>query len=131
MNWAYISGFFDGEGSLSLHTTRMNLSIYQSGAIGEQVLREIHDWLSTKEIESILYHRNRTDTLSKKELWELRLGKRNSQLKFLAGVLPFIRVKKVLAQDCVRYYTMFPPTNWWMYGAGRIGEENRVVWKND
>jgi hypothetical protein len=131
MNWAYIAGFFDGEGCLSLHTTRMNISIYQSGAIGEQVLREIGAWLSTKGIESIMYHRNRTDKLSKKELWEVRLNKRASQLKFLSGVLPFIRVKKVLAQDCVRYYTMFPPNNWWMYGTGRIGEENRVVWRND
>jgi len=114
MNWAYIAGFFDGEGCLSLQTTRMNISLYQSGDIGRAVLSEMSEWLKGEDIESCLYHRKKFTLLSKKELWELRISSRRSQLLFLRGVLPYARVKRILIQDFIRYYTMFPPNRWWL-----------------
>jgi hypothetical protein len=128
MNWSYIAGFFDGEGCISLQTTRMQVSIYQSGSIGQSTLEEIQQWLTLEGIDSNLYHRKRFGTLSKKEMWELRISSRESQLKFLKSIRPYSRIKKILIQDCMRYFIIFPPNKWWLFGSGKVGDENRLVW---
>lgn len=110
MNWEYIAGFFDGEGCIHMsHGGRCKtyVSICQSQDRGRRVLEEISKFLFEADmIHSVVssYERkNRTKTMHL-----LTVKRREDVQCFLMYVLPLVRIKKVEAQDVLRYFKMFP-----------------------
>ena len=115
MTWAYIAGFTDGEGCIGMRQAGENsfyfpISIAQAGSSGKKVLTEIQNFLESEGITSKVYERRATlGPLSKLTQYSLYLGKRDSVQKFIKGILPFSRTKKLKAQDALRMSVLFPP----------------------
>lgn len=120
MNWAYIAGFFDGEGTFAPCLSDCILSIYQKEPA---VLYRIRDFLSANGITSCMVkiRERRTNLIAMSATWQLSVSGNVNRMKFAKGVLPYLIVKKALVQDWVRCRTMFPALG--ASAAGRIGRE--------
>lgn len=103
ISWPYIAGFFDGEGHASLG----RLALYQSGDEGCQLLREIQSFWHSQGIRAGLYAREGSKW-GKKTEWSLHVCQCRSIIPVLQQMLPFLRIKRVVAQDLLRYAKMFP-----------------------
>lgn len=112
MSFEYIAGFFDGEGSIyapigrNVHTP--HLALPQSGPEGKQVLDEIAAFLESKGIDVYRMHPRLTSKIGKKPMHTIEIGNMKSATLFLQAVLPYLRVKKVKAQDVLRFVKMCP-----------------------
>lgn len=107
MNWAYVAGFFDGEGSVGMHSKPTDG--YQSYRLFVQiaqkstgVLHQIQAFLAAQGIGAgtFVHRPSRTHQLT-------LTG--DSAFNFLSGVLPYLVVKKTITQDAVRLRRLFPP----------------------
>jgi LAGLIDADG-like domain len=107
INWAYIAGFFDGEG----HIRQDQLQISQSRDRGLLMLSRVKDWLANEGIHSGVqsnpYIRKGQTDLSH----YLYITNRDNIEKFLNGVLPYLEIKRTEAQDTLRYFRLFPRRN--------------------
>lgn len=128
MNWGYVAGFFDGEGTFHYVSTHGNIvpyiSIAQSGAIGRLALEDIKEFLASNGIDSGI-DRKEIKGGNYQLAYSLRVRKREHVDAFLRGVLPYLRIKKVKAQDNLRFSTLY----------GRLkkcrvyhGEASRKAW---
>jgi hypothetical protein len=112
INWAYIAGFFDGEGNIRKNrfdrSVGINAKITQAGKRGEKVLNEIREFLSLEGIYSIVKLTRRKGG-TWQECYELLIDRRVDALKFLSSMYPYLHVKKVEAQDHLRFHKIFPP----------------------
>lgn len=115
MSWQYVAGFFDGEGSVGLYQTgglgnsRFGLSIGQSERNGGyEVLCEIRDFLIEHGVTTKSIAKSCTSGRRGNPMFTLQLNKLESVRLFLAGTFPYLRVKKVVAQDILRYMKMYP-----------------------
>lgn len=107
MKWAYIAGFFDGEGNVGMplgHNCPL-LNITQAGDVGRLLLEEIKDFLATEgihcRIESV------SIVLNHKPCYRIRMNA-GSVVAFLVKVMPYLRIKRTIAQDVLRARKMFP-----------------------
>jgi LAGLIDADG-like domain len=122
VSWPYVAGFFDGEGCIT-HAWRkhgedrgyfvLSTSITQCGPIGKIVLTEIKEFLSEFGIVCQVRHDARKGTKLPhwKEKFDLRVNRRESIIIFLRGLMPYVRVKKVITQDTLRFLVRFPSIN--------------------
>src|SRR5437773_10828495 len=99
LNWAYIAGFFDGEGHISkaigAHTIKVSIA---------QKLQE-----PLIAIMSFLLQYNiRSGISGGLHASHLNIAQKESVRKFLAGVRPFVIVKKQATEDTWRYLTLWP-----------------------
>lgn len=112
VSWPYIAGFFDGEGYLGIQCERgsgsLRISIAQSGDIGYSVLEDIQVFLDCLGVKSKIYSRR---PIKGKVAYVLAINSRSDVVTFLRGVLPHLRVKRVLAQDLIRHTLIFPMFN--------------------
>lgn len=110
MNWNYVAGFFDGEGSVCIpngahHNPRV--ALYQTGERGRVVLASIQRFIYEEDrIESRLVPHERGG--NRKIIWTLVVERRYEVQCFLAWILPYVRIKKVEVQDHLRYLKVFP-----------------------
>jgi LAGLIDADG-like domain len=109
MTWAYITGFFDGEGSIATSRKavggRFRIQIVQSEKNGgELLLTEIRDFLLARGICSNIHHYHG----HKCPMFVLYINQIRSTKNFLLQTFPYLRVKRAMAQDVIRYTTMFP-----------------------
>mgnify|MGYP001595777668 CR=1 FL=1 len=114
MNWEYIAGFFDGEGSLSTmsSTYRPTMTIAcltQSGKEGFVILSAIRDFLWALGIKGYICSANRRGNY--RQIHNLRMSSRIGVTLFLEAMLPRVSVKRVIVQDTLRYFKMYPSTN--------------------
>lgn len=117
MSWQYIAGFLDGEGCISIcpqshrpNTTNLQVTINQTGLEGYSVLWEIKQFIAKHGIKSYL-RSDRSASRKKpncREMWALSMMSRPHAVPFLRHVLPYLHVKKVKAQDVLRYMAIFP-----------------------
>jgi LAGLIDADG-like domain len=110
MTWAYIAGFFDGEGSIVINRRekagRFRIQIVQSEKNGGQaVLQEIQTFLADRGIRAPIYH---ASVNRKCPMFVLCVGQLRGIREFLLQTFPYLRVKRLHAQDVIRYATMFP-----------------------
>jgi len=115
MNWAYIAGFFDGEGSIYVpmgqkYVTNVFISIYQSD---QGVLLRIQRFLAAHGIHSKVRLEKRVRktpdrVISKKAQYILDFSKKESAYIFLRSIRPYCIVKKQIIEDCLRYLILFP-----------------------
>ena len=108
INWAYVSGFFDGEGNID--GKRPRLTIVQKP---QEPLVEIARFLSTHGIHSTITHRTSQYKIKglsygRRNLHALRINRQKDVLQMCANMLPFLLVKKAAMQDAVRYHKLYP-----------------------
>jgi intein-encoded DNA endonuclease-like protein len=131
MKWAYIAGFMDGEGSInfsrSTATFSIEVSLAQSGAEGKLLLKEMRMFLEGHGIRSSILRNKQKKTLAKKPMYALRMGQRASVQLFLTNLMPYLRIKKVKAQDALRTFKLFPSMK--PDGGWRTRRENLAIFK--
>jgi len=113
VTWAYLAGFFDGEGSLGCSQTRggrigsFRVTVAQSGREGLDVLSRARDFLAAEGVDAYVYSRKATG-MGKRPMHYLCISAFHSLRRFLRGILPYVVVKRVNCQDTMRYLIMFP-----------------------
>ena len=134
MNWSYIAGFMDGEGSVMFQSSSASFSVTvalsQSGSPGKILLEEIRSFIRGYGIRSAIQSKKpKKGELAKKIMHSLRLGQRESVCKFLTNVIPYLHMKKTPAQDALRTFKLFPlmkPDGGW-----RTRRENLAIFKRE
>jgi hypothetical protein len=108
IGWAYIAGFFDGEGCLHAAgegkggSHKFSITIAQADDIGYRVLHEIKEFLQSQNINAYVVQHSRSITKRNpkwKPCWNLWVRQQRSVRLFIDGVLPYLRVKKQRAED--------------------------------
>ena len=128
MNWAYIAGFFDGEGCLhavgsgGAGTYKFRITIAQSEEIGRPTLNEIKRFLHDRGIDCFVAAHQRA--ISKrnpkwKQCWNLWIKQQRSIRLFIEGVFPYLRIKKQRAEDYRRLCILQPPM-WGLMNVSQI-----------
>lgn len=84
----------------------MHIGMGQSGQEGLAVLTDIQAFLLQEGIAAPVYDKHRKNY--KRKMFVLLISNRKAGRAFLERVLPFLRVKKLLAQDVLRFYRIFP-----------------------
>jgi hypothetical protein len=113
MNWAYVAGFFDGEGCLHAVGSggqgkgRFRITIAQTN---EEVLEEIAEFLQHHGIAAYVLEQSpkRSQREHWKMCWNVWITKQSSVVRFIDHVLPYLRVKKQRAEDYRRTCIMVP-----------------------
>lgn len=121
IEWAYIAGFFDGEGSLNMkrgylgknalvsYIVPIRLFITQGGADGLSVLQSICGFLIRNGIRAIIGKGSMRSPLSHRLVYDLQVTDYSSLTKILSGLLPYLRLKKTAIQDSLRFMKLYPP----------------------
>jgi len=111
VSWAYIAGFFDGEGhvGLTLGANRRNITISQTGDRGYTLLHKVQGFLQHHGITSSVHGYNYVSHPRKQKLWTLHITDYKSSCSFTRELLPFLSIKKTEAQDFRRFISMYPP----------------------
>lgn len=119
MTWEYLAGFFDGEGCITSMKVKKGykmvgrIQISQSQDRGKILLDEIREFFAQHGITSSIC--SRAPYGNRVEGHFLYINSQESSMKFMRGVFPYLRIKKLEAQDTMRYLVMYPPPK-----AGRI-----------
>ncbi len=105
MTWAYIVGFFDGEGNINARGH--GIALFQNH-LG--VLQEIADFLRGEGLVSPKYRVKESGFRpdGTKRCNVLKYSRKGDVLKFLNGVLPYLIVKRRLAEDLRRFLIIYP-----------------------
>lgn len=113
MNFDYIAGFFDGEGSVSTmcftHRTGLQATIVtlsQSGTEGLRILTAIRDFLGVEGIKGYIHTQARRANY--RVMHHLKISARDSVVRFLEAMLPRSSVKFVVTQDTLRFHKLYP-----------------------
>ncbi len=104
MNWAYVAGFFDGEGHVRMNNSgSRNIETMCVGITQKKtkVLGIIMDFLESNGIRCGYSDRGSAAS-------HVIITGRDNISKFLRGVIPFLVVKKPEAQDFLRFFTIYP-----------------------
>jgi hypothetical protein len=115
LNWAYIAGFFDGEGcvnyatSSSVNTHRIRLTFSQAQPRGYKLLGELKEFLESQgcrvaNIATSGYIKDKT-----KQGWQLQIAAKDSTKKIMEAMMPYLHIKKLEVQDALRRQKLFPP----------------------
>lgn len=111
INWSYVAGLFDGEGSVSTGVGNgvTASTIAQSGPKGLTLLEDVANFLRANGVRCIVYSTGAAGTDRRVlESYRLSVHGFKESSKFLKSVLPMLRVKRTVAQDLIRYVTLFP-----------------------
>jgi intein/homing endonuclease len=112
MSWAYIAGFFDGEGSVCCYDGKQKgrdsvrrvfrIQIYQNS---EVVLEEIQAFLARNRISSKLRYHSRPDRVAKghQGSWMLTVEGVRDTFRFLCCVEKYTIVKSKTVQEALAY----------------------------
>jgi hypothetical protein len=121
--WPYLAGFFDGEGNISVLAPAPTVTIAQSGEGGKVLIESLAVAIKAEldrrklrgSIHVIAWRPNPKNTRSlaktpKNALVSYRLSitHRDAVGFVLSSMLPFLKMKKVAAQDLLRFFRIFP-----------------------
>ncbi len=111
LDWSYVAGIFDGEGCVNIGAGSGSVSstIAQSGPKGLVLLEDIATFLRINGIRCVVYSTGLAGTGRRKlESYRLSVYSFKEAAKFLSCVIPMLRIKRTVAQDLIRYVTLFP-----------------------
>ena len=112
ITWSYVAGFFDGEGNISHGMGKSSTSI---GLVQKEV-KVLHDIMGFLKINGIKARYN-TNCQKKRTYGRIIISAREPATKFLQAIYPFLIVKKLKAQDVLRFFKLYPLAQG--FGAGR------------
>jgi hypothetical protein len=110
VNWSYIAGFFDGEGSIHMpmgfkKLKRPTVVIYQTD---KGVLLQIQEFIKQFGINSTLDDVQYKNHWTKKLIYRLRPHALVDVRKFLYHIAPHLILKRQLAEDAWRWARVYP-----------------------
>ena len=105
MTWEYIAGFLDADGHMHYLKCSKEASIAQKDPT---VLYKIGDFLRANGITCNIYEEVRKNTPQYRKYWNLKVQQRESMERFIPKIFPYLIVKKVIAQDIMRFMKLFP-----------------------
>lgn len=105
LTWPYIAGFFDGEGYVTFSKNRLQAGITQAGDAGLLLLNDIKEFLSHSGILCSLHQKAQVH--NHRKCYQLSFSRLQVE-HFLKQVFPYLRIKKVVSQDVLRYRTLYP-----------------------
>lgn len=111
MNWAYIAGFFDGEGHAGIPFgvgNTIHVGMTQAGEIGLLTLGEIREFLEQGGVRSRVEKHREHD--GRKDVYRLLIRPLDAR-RFMLAVLPYLRVKRTLVHDLLRFSKVYPSLN--------------------
>lgn len=121
LSWEYIAGFFDGEGNVGIFQNRARrglgtpvITIAQSDERGRLLLSGMQEFLRERSVKSYL-DVQRWKNPKHKPGFKLRICNRPGVTLFLRGVFPYLRIKKVEAQDVLRFLSIFGSIKGWYF----------------
>ncbi len=97
MNWDYIAGFIDGEGSIIIRPPRVRLYIANTN---KRVLEEIQDFLNCGRVYDINM-KNKSSKWSKQYGWTI--ANHYDVLRILNGLKRRLIIKQQLCEDAIKY----------------------------
>ena len=139
MNWSYVAGFFDGEGSIT-HNSGIGFRVSISQA-NEEVLNEIRNFARIGSIIKVTKRQSHW-----KDSWVYHIANKKDVLYFLKQITPYLLVKKTLSlkiipelerqlvniavrkkiHDKRKYEAKILKSKGWSYR--KIGEELKIDW---
>ena len=113
INWAYIAGFFDGEGNLGYgyrtnNTFSPRITLCQSKDRGYETLKRIKEFLEQQGLQVGKINKGGYSKLTVHQQWTLQFSSRNSLNIFFKNTLPYLQIKKNQCEDCQRLLKLFP-----------------------
>lgn len=93
MNWIYIAGFFDGEGSVSPNNGGFRISIPQTN---QGVLNEIHNFTKVGFVIAVKKRQAHW-----KDSWTYYIASKKDAYYFLNQIIPYLVVKKDIALEAI------------------------------
>lgn len=105
MDWSYVAGFFDGEGSIH-KDKKSNSWTVQLTQKDREVLDQIREFLINHSISPVgIYYRLNGKTINDKhfDIHILIFSKRANVIRFFQAVLPYLIVKKAKAKEALIY----------------------------
>jgi hypothetical protein len=132
LSWPYIAGFFDGEGNISLGRQKrcgddaysrgaLRIHITQAGDRGKRLLDEIAVFLRDAGITARTGVHFKGDDKHQRS-YRLRIDGFRGCIPFLTALFPYLHIKKLEAQDVLRYNRLFPT----LVGRGHSHTENTL-----
>ena len=114
---AYIAGFFDGEGCIThINPNRLSWRI-QFSQSDRPMLLKVKRFLRQQGIKSKIQLQTRKYSKphfkTNKSCWMLLIGGRENTMRFLRGTLPYLVLKKTLAQDLRRFLILYGDLRAW------------------
>lgn len=131
MDWAYIAGFFDGEGCVGKYA-HFHVSLVQAEP-QELVIYKIADFLTSQGLRPTVSASNSRRIKGHNRIHRVEMNRQSDVKVFLEGVLPYLIVKRekaeqILAQVDERLTTRNQPH--WRSSLHAIPErEVRRVWR--
>lgn len=111
MTWPYLAGLFDGEGCListqSLLAYRMQIVQGKNNG-GLALFEEVRDFLKGYSVVAKITCSHATCKRGWNPLYVLYISRQQHLKTVLEKLLPYLRVKKTVAQDCLRIIKLFP-----------------------
>lgn len=117
--WAYFAGFFDGEGNLSANCSGIQLKVSQSGPEGLELLTYfqsvLRDVCKLKGHLAIYKLKPSSGNLinkpkNERQHYDLKVCHRDSVEYILKKIHPYLHIKRLMAQDILRFCRIFPRT---------------------
>ena len=93
MNWHYLAGFFDGEGTITIRGKRCRVAITQTN---KEILEEIRDFVGYGYVVEVKKRKPHW-----KDCWIYFISRKADMLHFFKNVYPFLILKKELAGDAI------------------------------
>ena len=93
MNWDYVGGFFDGEGSIARSGRSFRISIAQTN---EEILNEICDFAGVGHVFKVTKRKEHW-----KDSWVYHIGSKKDIHLFLKRISPYLILKKDLAGEAI------------------------------
>lgn len=115
--WSYLAGFFDGEGHIGTRWSGILWKITQSGEEGKCLLLQVQDIFRNNcglagriTVRRLKIPPNNLVKKPKhpRQYWELSVHHRDSVEFILKRLIPYLRIKRVTAQDVLRFCKIYP-----------------------
>ena len=127
MNWSYIAGFFDGEGSINLQPRSCQASFTQV-IRKDMVLENIQSFLRSRGVRSGLSSHSGRKGTKWNPTQRLTVSDHCSVVKFLQSVLPYLTVKKEKAEKAIKQLKETDWKNASLIPASRLEVMRRDYW---
>lgn len=114
LSWPYIAGFFDGEGHIRFHNTSLKhkgalyCTIVQTKDEGLYLLDDIAVFLASHGIRSKVHENSKPSSLKHAQCYRIDILGWDNSIRFLKFMMPYMVIKKLKAQDMIRYHKTFP-----------------------